>query len=127
MNNIRRDLATALKEVLPKAWEIHANGIVPDNPLKPVIIIKQSTITRTPQAPRLYRDITFTVSLVEPGLAPDKVEDALDVDVDILIDALEDINFPGLIWQEAQRVVFNNERFHGYDITATITTEKDTP
>lgn len=122
--NIRKQLASLIRGKVPQGWTVYDYGVTPENPIKPVLVVRQSRIIRTPSAPRLYRDTDFTVSLVEPGLDPSKVEDALDVDVDTLIDILEEIDLPGLIWGEALRVTFE-DRFHGYEITATITNAKD--
>ena len=124
VTNVRTLLADELRELLPPSWVVFNHGVELDNPMKPTVLVRQSTLARTPGAPRLYRDAGMTVALVEPGLDAEKVEDALDLDVATLIDALEAVPIPGLVWSDAQRVTFN-DRFQGYDIHLTITTEKD--
>ena len=122
--NIRKDLAAQLREKLPDDWTVLDVGVALENPLRPVVVIRQQDVKRNAGAPRKYRDKGFVVALVEPGLAVDLVEDALDDDVVLLLDALEDLPMPGLIWTEAERVTFQG-RFAGYDVHVTITTEKE--
>ena len=122
--NVRKLLAELLAVDLPAGWVVIDHGTDLDNPMKPTIVVRQTTMTRTPGQPRMYRDLGFTVGLVEPGLDPQKLEDALDADVAILIDVLEKIPMPGLTWQDALRVTFDS-KLAGYDIHLTITTEKD--
>jgi hypothetical protein len=122
--NVRKLLAGKLSEELPGTWVVFAYGLELENPMKPTVVVRQTSTKRTPGAPRLYRDAGFNVALVEPGLDAAKVEDALDYDLNVLIDALEAINIPGLVWEDAQRTTFA-PGLHGYDIHLTITTEKD--
>ena len=122
--NIRVDVANKLRDALPGSWLVVDHATALDNPQAPVILVRQMTVARHPGAPRLYREVGFTIALVEPGLAPDKVENALDADIELVIDALETIDVPGLVWTGADRVTFD-DRFHGYDIAVTVTTEKE--
>lgn len=126
--SLRNDLADAIRAHadLPKGWTVYAWGHLPENPLSPFVSVRQTTVKPTPQAPRLYRETAFSVALVNPLTDPERVEDALDADVETLIDILDSLDFPGLRWEEAQRSMFE-ARFHGYDITVTITNGKDTP
>ena len=126
--NIRIELARLIREGLDaagsKSWTVFPHGITLDNPLSSVVVIRQTSLKRTPGAPRLYQDVTLLVALVEPGLDPAKVEDALDTDLDTLVDVLESVPMPGLIWTSADRALYD-DRFNGYDIAVTITTERD--
>lgn len=121
---IRKALAAALKPALPKGWRVIAHPEVPANPRGPVVVMRSSTVAKHPGAPRLYRTQGLTLGLLVPELDPAKAEDALDDAIDVLIDALEAVAFPGLLWSEATRVKFD-DRFHGYDVAVTITTEKE--
>ena len=124
-DNMRTILADLLRAELPTKWDVYDHGVSLENPLKPVVVVRQTSLGRTPGAPRLYRDAGLTVGLVEPGLDLAKLEDALDDDLDTLLDALEAVDLPGLIWTGADRATFD-ERFQGYEVSATITYEKDT-
>ena len=124
VTNARHELANALREALPPKWLVLNYWPTLDNPDRVTILVRQSALVRTPGAPRLYRDVTVNVGLVEPGLDPALVEDALDEDLELLIDALESIPIDGLRWEGASRSVFQ-DRWQGYDVTTTITTEKD--
>ena len=121
--NTRIDLADKIRAEVPATWTVIPYGVELENPLMPHVVVRQVSVARNAGAPRLYRDTGFTVALVEPGLAPDKVETALDDDVEILLDVLERIDIPGLIWTGADRVTFEG-RFHGYEIHALITDER---
>jgi hypothetical protein len=123
--NVRLMLATMLAEQLPDTWAVFAHGLTLENPQHPTVVVRQTSLQRTRGAPRIYRDAGFTVGLIEPGIGNlAQLENALDSDLAILIDALEAIHMPGLTWQEAQRVTFV-PALNGYDIHLTITTEKD--
>ena len=124
--NVRTLLADQLRAALPPKWDVIDHGVTLENPTKPVVVVKQTNAAKNPGAPRMYRDFTFTLGLVEPGLDVDKVEDALDADLDLVLDALDTLEIPGLLWTGADRVTFDS-RFHGYEIHVNITTEKDTP
>jgi hypothetical protein len=122
--NVRVLLADLLRPQLPPSWVVIPHGVTLENPQHQTVVVRGTTLVRTPGAPRLYRDAGFTVGLVEPGLDLALLEDQLDEDVALLIDALEAIDMPGLVWGDAQRVTFDS-KLHGWDIHLTITTEKD--
>lgn len=119
---LRTDFTDALRAALPPTWKVYGYGPMLDNPQHVTLICRQKRVEPTKGAPRRYRDAGFTIALVEPGIDPLKVEDALDNDVETLLDALEALPFPGLQFESAERVLFDN-RFHGYDVAVTITTE----
>ena len=121
--NTRIDLADKIRAEVPETWTVLPYGIELENPLTATVVVRQVSVARNAGAPRLYRDTGFTVGLVEPGLAPDKVETALDDDLELLLDVLDRIDIPGLIWSAADRVTFDS-RFHGYEIHALITDER---
>lgn len=124
--SIRTEFADAITNHadIPPKWRVYPYGYVPDNATAPIIVVRQTSIARNKTRPRTVQDTGFTVALVEPAIDPRRVEDDLDADIDTLIDILETLAFPGLVWTGAQRVTFEN-RFHGYDVTVTITTEKE--
>lgn len=121
--SIRELLADALTEVLPD-WRVYAYRTVPTNPRKPVLIVRQGNVRPTPQAPRLARDTDFSIALLVPETDPAKVEGAVEDALDVLLDALDALPMPGLIFQEAQRATFD-DKFQGYDVTLTITNAKE--
>ena len=121
---VRTDVANKLRELLPAKWLIIDHAVALDNPINPVILVRQMSLARTAGGPRQYRDAALTIALVEPGFDVAQVERALDDDVELLVDALETIDIPGLIWTGADRVTFD-DRFHGYDVHVTVTIGKD--
>ncbi|WNM25241.1 hypothetical protein [Demequina capsici] len=124
--SLRTDLAAAISAhaVKPKAWKVYAWAYSPDNLSAPAVVVRQGKTTKNTRNPRLYRDTEFMVGLMVPGLDPEKVEDDLDVGSETLLDILEAIDFPGLVWSEGNRVKFD-DKFHGYDVTVTITNTKE--
>lgn len=124
--SIRKDLAAAIKAHpdCPKKWSVRAFSGPLGNPQSPIVIVRQKSVQRTPQAPRLYRDTDFDIALIEPGLDPERIEDALDNDLELLLDIIEDLDYPGLVLKESTRAIFDAE-FHGYDTVVTVTNEKE--
>lgn len=122
--HIRKEIAKALRLKLPKGWRVIEFPAVPANPSQPVIIMRSSTIAKTPGAPRRYRTRGYMLGLIVPELDPEKAEDALDDAIETLVNALEEVDFPGLLWSEATRAKFD-DRFQGYDVPVNITTQKE--
>jgi hypothetical protein len=125
--SIRKELAQAIRdhEALPSTWKVIATQAVPQNPRQPYVFLYQSAVEPSPAAPNQWRLESFTVGLVEPSLDPEKVEDALDDDTEIVMDILESLPIPGLKWSEGKRVTFFDNAFHGFQFNLTVTTEKD--
>lgn len=124
MTSIRTQLAVKLGEHLPHAWTIYNYGATPTNPRDPVVVVRQRNVRITPGAPRLYRDTDFSIALIVPEIDPKKVENALEESLEALLDSLDELDMDGLIWTGAERVTFE-DKFHGYDITATVTNQKE--
>lgn len=124
--SIRKDLAAAIRnhDELPPKWDVRDFSGPLGNIQAPVVIVRQMGVQRTPGAPRLYRDTDFDIALIEPGLDPERIEDALDNDLELLLDIIEDLDYPGLVLKESTRAIFDAE-FHGYDTVVTVTNEKE--
>lgn len=127
--NIRKHLAQLIKDHadFPAAWSVSPFSYIPDELDAPKVMVKQKTVEKTPGAPRTFWDVGFELVLLEPGLDPKPLEDALDRDIETLIDLIESIaktDLNGLTWSNAERSTFE-ERFEGYNITLTITTTKE--
>lgn len=124
--SIRKGLAAAIKAHpdCPKKWDVKAYSGEIGNIQAPVVIVRQTGVQRNPGAPRLYRDTDFDIALIEPGLDPERTEDALDNDIETLLDILEALDFDGLVLKESARVMFDGA-YHGYDTKVTVTNEKE--
>lgn len=124
--SLRKQLATAIQDHAdrPRRWKVYPYAFSPDQLEAPIVIVRQGRTIKNRANPRRCRDTDFQVGLVLPGLDPEKVEDALEEGSELLIDIIESLAIDGLVWSEGTRVTFD-DRFHGYDLTVTITNEKE--
>ncbi|SMQ73476.1 hypothetical protein [Agreia sp. VKM Ac-1783] len=120
MSTPRQTLATVLKPLIPTGWRI-----VPDERTTGIsdqtkVTFKLTQITRNAAAPQAAHDIEFIVTITSPREDISKAEDELDDDVVTLLHALDTAGIP---WTVATKVL-DKDRL-GYDITLTLTSEKD--
>lgn len=121
--SLRTQLVEAIKahEDLPKGWKVQGFLSIPDNPTKPVLIVRQESLTRTPQAPKDFYDFSFLVTLIVPEQDQEKAEESLDTAVETVLDILESLS--NVRWSEATRVLF--ESFNAFDFTITVTQRRE--
>lgn len=122
---LRKDTADALAAALAarpdtSKWRVRPNGTPPGNASAPFIVIRQKSITRTPGAPRLYWDVGLLFTVAVPEMDPERVEDLLEEAVETFLEVLEGLEYPGLVWSGAERVMLSE--WHAYDVETTITT-----
>lgn len=105
---------------VPKAWKIVTSERSVDLTKSITVQIKQRQLIRTPAAPNGAHDIDFVLTITSPHEDVARAEDQLDGAVNVLVFALDDA---GIKWDEAKKV--ENEARLAYDITLTLTTQKD--
>jgi hypothetical protein len=122
MTSARKHLADTLSELLPKKWKLIPQQDNFDAITDPVVMLSQTRISPSAQAPLAVHDVEFEVGIIDPSQVPSIAEDSLDTEVDTLLFALETI--PTLAWTGAERVVYD-QRYQGWKITIVVTTKKE--
>lgn len=112
----RKQVATLLRPIIPRAWKLVTSDRAVDLTKTMTVQIKQRRIIRTPQAPNGAHDIEFVLTVTSPHMDLDKAEDQLDTAVNVLIHAIDEA---GIKWTNADKVA--NEDRLAYDITLTLT------
>lgn len=119
-------LTAAVKDNATTArWRVIASGNPPSNSAHPFVLVRQTTVKRTPGAPRLFRDHGVLLTLAVPDTDPATVEDTLEAALDELLDLLDGLTRTvpgGLTWQEASRVMLEDS-YHAWDVPTLFTTE----
>ena len=121
---VRALLAAALTAELPATWRViaWADSLDRVDPNRPVVMLYRNRVTPT-NAGFKTREHEITVWLLEPRANPGAADDALDANLDRLLEAVDTI--PGVRWTEAERGVWA-EAFHGYKLTTfLITSQKE--
>lgn len=117
----RKVLADSLKPILPPDWAIIPSGRTIDAVPTTTVQLKQLSIIRTPAAPASNHTIEFVVTIAAPEQKTQAAEDRLDDQVVDLLHAFDDLQ---IAWTEARKVSVTDRRL-GYDITLTITSQKE--
>lgn len=122
--SVRSELAAALKPLLPAKTKIidsprSIDGLEAN---KPVVMLYRETVEKAPNAIGDYFN-TFAIWVISPGIDPVRAEDALDDQLDDLIQALDQISW--LNWQSAERSVFGDNQAPAYKVKLTVVTNKE--
>lgn len=119
----RATLADLLRPLLPETWVVLPYRPSDGNTGKPAVWLTQSTVTKRPNLARGIDQTTITATLVEPSRDPATMDDRLEANLDILLDALDRLT--GVTWAEAERGVTDADAgWPGYDIPLTLTTSR---
>lgn len=118
----RTVLKELLKPLLPNTWRIIPHETNPDVQNTTVVMLKQESIDRNPAAPQGAHDITFTVTIESPLEGLERAEDILDDQVNLLIHKIDDL---GIAWTTAKKVLAPSSGRLAYDITLTLTSNKE--
>lgn len=119
----RTQLAAALRDLIPKTWDVITSERNFDAKNRTVVILKQSTVARAPGAPIGARTIGFTITLTSRFTTDlDRAEDDLDGTLPKLLGYIESI--PNLKWTTATKVSVN-DTYLGYDIPVEIPLKKE--
>lgn len=114
-------LDAALSPLLPATWKIIPFQKELSTFTAPVVILKQSAITRLPEAPEGAHVVEFTVTVASPHVDREKAEDQLDDNVNALIHAIDTL---GIGWTRADKVAIDNT-YIGWDINLSVTSTKE--
>jgi hypothetical protein len=120
--SVRSQLEEALRAVIPTAWKLIPYQDNVDTLDAPLVMFKQSTITKAPEAPRGAYLFNYVITLVNDQTDPQKAENALDDDVETLFAILDGLR--AMVPMEATKVLFQ-DTYMAYDITLKILTRKD--
>lgn len=117
----RSALEAALKPLLPAGWKIIRFQKALDNFTTPVVILKQSAITRLAEAPDGVHAVEFTVTIASPHIDREKAEDQLDDNVNALIHAIDTL---GILCTRADKAAFT-DTYICWDIALSVTSTKE--
>lgn len=120
--SVRSEVADELRDVVPSAWDVQDYYDVPDelDAGRPRIMLHTARVQ--PGGSLGLRRHELVVWLLDPMTEPGAVDDALDANLSILLDALD--AHPLLAWTEAERGTLD-ESFPGYRITLTLQHTKE--
>jgi hypothetical protein len=117
----RKDVAAALRPLVPKKWAILDADRNIDETTEIALLVSQRTIEPAPNAAGNHR-ATLRVYVIDPHEDPDAAEDALDDAVELVCFALDTID--ALYWTTAEKVIYQGRR--AYQITVqAFTVRKD--
>lgn len=118
----RKDLAAALRPLVPKAWPIIDHDRNLDEITKIALLVSQRTVEPAPNATGTHK-ATLYVYVIDPHEADaNAAEDALDDAVEIVCFGLDTID--ALYWTAAEKVIYQGRR--AYQITVqAFTVRKD--
>jgi hypothetical protein len=99
----RAEFAAALVEHMSTPLRVidHARSL--DAITAPVVMLERTTIAKAPNAQGSFW-VTYTIHVIAPQIDPERQDDALDDAVDIVVVALNAIDFCN--WSAATRSVF---------------------
>ena len=122
--SIRTDLADALRTDWASIPALGGVRVVAterelDDVTVPTALIRQKTVTRTPQAPQSHRSIGILLTLISPHLDLDRAGDQLDDIVPAALDYLD----PRYGHEEATAVGYAKRL--AYDIPLTVIASKE--
>jgi hypothetical protein len=125
---IRTDVADALEGALSVSnldWVVKSGRTAPREVKKVTLLLRQASIDKL--SVRQVQQTTFELFLLHPGKNPDTIDDLLEPLVEELLDLLDALPFPGLIWTHAERVIFtvsSEVEYHGYKVDLTVSHTK---
>lgn len=113
----RAELAKLLADNLPKSWRVVPAQRTIDPANRTTVIVKQSTIIKTPEAPAGARSIGFVLTIVSRFTDPSLAEDDLDSTVPDFLAVVDRIR--NTRWTTATKVAVD-EKHLGYDVEVTV-------
>lgn len=119
MATIRKELTTALRPLIPRAWKIVPAQRNTDTINAVTVVLKQTTVTPHP-AQQVYYLTRMIVTLIDPHTDIAAAEDALDANLERLITSLHQI--PIVRFNSATKVNYNDTNL-AYDVEIEIDTE----
>jgi len=123
--SLARDLRTALAASLPSTWRV--TGFVPVGTRidRTTVGAWTTDIAHLEGAPNGHYVQSASVALYTPYQDPEKADDALDADLEVLLDALWQV--PDVMFDGGQRTATNDQTMHAWILTVrqgiTITQE----
>lgn len=127
-NALRVELQAALEAAFTAAglkWRMVASRRVPTRLDGTTVVLRQQTVAKGPT--KGLWDTTFELVLLSSIRDPDKVDDALEDDLEALLETLDALPQQGLRWTEAERGTFAtgpDTEWHGYSVPLTYTNRK---
>lgn len=114
-------LAERLEPLMPEAWKLAPGMETPETIGVVTVAIKHLKIAPLAEAPKGHLTNQMVVTIANPHTDQVKSEAALDDDVLILVQALQDVKNLG--FTEANKVLVNNT-YLGWDISCSIISKK---
>lgn len=115
----RKDLAAALRPLVPREWAILDADRNLDEQNVIALLVSQRTIAPAPNAAGTHL-ATLRVYVIDPHEDPDAAEDALDDAVETVCFGLDTID--ALLWTTAEKVIYQGRR--AYQITVQAFTHR---
>lgn len=127
MASLRHDFTDALRAAVKateglERWRVETGQAVPANLEAPFVLVTLKGWEPTPEAPRLYWTSEFVCSLFTPEQDPAKRADIFEDGGADLVEILEGLKYPGLIWTAVENVQYDGRP--ALDVTLTITNGK---
>ena len=116
--SFRNQVVDTLKPMLPRNWTWYSYRTNLDTFVNPVVVLTMQTIERHPDAPQGSLLVSCTLTVLEPKTTPGKSDDDLEDKVLDLTMAID--KAPAIHWERAERVIANNDRNPGYDISIQL-------
>lgn len=99
--DIRRHVVDVLAPLLPRTWKWFDHSTSLDALSTTTLVLTLEDITRMPESPKTWRNVTYTLTILDPSTNPAQRENSLDDSIVELLNAIDDI--PDLAWSKAQR------------------------
>lgn len=122
MADIRKWVLDSIKPTLPNRFKLVPYVNDAEQISTPTCFLVVDEITRTPEAPKVGRDVDYILYLVEPKTEPGRADDAIDNELFTLLDALDDTK--SVYWTKATRATWA-ESNPAYQITLRALIQKD--
>ncbi|MET0725928.1 MAG: hypothetical protein ABWY36_06225 [Leifsonia sp.] len=116
---VRDELEKALKPLLPKSWKIIPVQRNVDSLSSTIVMFKQQSIARLPEAPQGARIVEFTMTIAVPSQDTDRGERLMDDQLVDLLNAIDAIDTIELRWTGAQKVTLFDQ-YPAYDVTLQV-------
>lgn len=126
MSHLAADLRDVLRAALPNTWRV-GGFPTPGRPDRPTVHAWTTELAHLEAAPHGHYVVTFSVAIYTPHQDPEKADDALDGQLQQVLDALWSID--DVVLDRAERTVTTDQTVHAWVLTVrrgiTITQEED--
>lgn len=128
MSALRDELVASLKDALTTAgvdWRVVASRKPPTRLDRFTLLVRQNAVSKGPTKGLWVT--TFETVLLSPEKDPDRVDDALEENLETYLEALDALPAQGLTWTEAERGTFatsETTEWHGYSVPLNYTNRK---